>query len=64
MRLKSKVLIVHITYIKSFKSLYFKHFLFVIFKIAFRASFVPFVKMFIDQFGYWAPCITAVYHVR
>ncbi|KAM7432625.1 hypothetical protein ABFA07_016985 [Porites harrisoni] len=32
-------------------------------KIAFRASFVPFVKMFIDQFGYWAPCITAVYHV-
>lgn len=32
-------------------------------KIAARASLVPFVKMFFDQFGYWAPAITIVYHV-
>ncbi|KAL9969087.1 hypothetical protein ACROYT_G021254 [Oculina patagonica] len=32
-------------------------------KIAARASLVPFVKMFFDQFGYWSPIITAVYHV-
>lgn len=32
-------------------------------KIAARASLVPFVKMFFDQFGYWAPAITVVYHV-
>lgn len=32
-------------------------------KIAVRASIVPFVKMFVDQFTYWAPGITAVYHV-
>lgn len=32
-------------------------------KIAARASLLPFVKMFLDQFGYWAPIVTAVYHV-
>lgn len=32
-------------------------------KVAARASLVPFVKMFFDQFGYWAPFITVVYHV-
>lgn len=31
-------------------------------KIATRASLAPFVKMVIDQFGYWAPMIIVVYH--
>ena len=32
-----------------------------LFQIATRASLVPFVKMVIDQFGYWAPMIIVVY---
>lgn len=35
-----------------------------LFQIAALASLAPFVKMFFDQFGYWAPLITVIYHVR
>lgn len=35
-----------------------------LFQIATRASLAPFVKMVIDQFGYWAPMIIVVYHAR
>ncbi|CAH3152692.1 unnamed protein product, partial [Porites lobata] len=32
-------------------------------KVGNRLDLLQIDLMFIDQFGYWAPCITAVYHV-